>query len=100
MRTPGDAWLEWQLESRGPHITELHQRAIFFPKGFAGQLYWYSLLPFHGIIFTGMLNNIAVAAAGTADSEAATRPGPETKTTGMEFQILCPRNAADDRDAV
>ena len=44
----------------------LHQRAIFFPKGLAGQLYWYSLLPFHGIIFTGMLNNIAVAAAHRA----------------------------------
>jgi uncharacterized protein YbjT (DUF2867 family) len=62
MRTPGGAWLEWRIESRGAHITQLHQRAIFFPKGLAGQLYWYSLLPFHGIIFTGMLNNIAVAA--------------------------------------
>jgi len=62
MRTPGAAWLEWRLESRGAHLTRLHQRAIFFPKGLAGRLYWYSLLPFHGIIFTGMLNNIAVAA--------------------------------------
>ena len=63
MRTPGGAWLEWRLEPRGEHITQLHQRAVFFPKGLAGQLYWYSLLPLHGIIFTGMLNNIAVAAA-------------------------------------
>ena len=62
MRTPGRAWLEWRLESRGAQVTRLHQRAIFFPKGLAGRLYWYSLLPFHGIIFTGMLNNIAVAA--------------------------------------
>ena len=62
MRTPGRAWLEWRLESRGAEVTRLHQRAIFFPKGLAGRLYWYSLLPFHGIIFTGMLNNIAVAA--------------------------------------
>jgi hypothetical protein len=54
--------LEWRLESRGAQVTRLHQRAIFFPKGLAGRLYWYSLLPFHGIIFTGMLNNIAVAA--------------------------------------
>ncbi len=62
MRTPGGAWLEWRLESRNTHMTRLHQRAIFFPKGLAGMLYWYALLPFHGIIFTGMLNNIAVAA--------------------------------------
>ncbi|MGV9798324.1 SDR family oxidoreductase [Mycobacterium sp. NPDC003449] len=62
MRTPGGAWLEWRLESRGAHRTRLYQRAIFFPKGIAGRIYWYSLLPFHGIIFTGMLNNIAVAA--------------------------------------
>ncbi|MGB3673663.1 MAG: SDR family oxidoreductase [Candidatus Nanopelagicales bacterium] len=63
MRIPGGAWLEWRLEPRGTHITRLRQRAIFFPKGLAGRLYWYSLLPFHGIIFTGMINNIAVAAA-------------------------------------
>ncbi|WP_305091569.1 SDR family oxidoreductase [Prescottella sp. R16] len=62
MRTPGGAWLEWRLESRGRGTTRLRQRAIFFPKGIAGQLYWYSLLPFHGIIFTGMLANITGAA--------------------------------------
>ncbi|OFB39202.1 NAD(P)-dependent oxidoreductase [Mycolicibacterium sp. (ex Dasyatis americana)] len=62
MRTPGDAWLEWRLESRGTDQTRLHQRAIFFPKGLAGRIYWNALLPFHGIIFTGMLNNIALAA--------------------------------------
>lgn len=72
MRTPGDAWLEWRVESRGPGITQLHQRAIFFPKGLAGQLYWYSLLPWHGIIFTGMLNNIAVAA--TARGQGGRHP--------------------------
>jgi uncharacterized protein YbjT (DUF2867 family) len=62
MRTPGGAWLEWHVESRGSQLTRLHQRAIFFPRGLAGRLYWYSLMPFHGIIFTGMLNNIAVTA--------------------------------------
>ncbi|QRY47323.1 SDR family oxidoreductase [Mycolicibacterium boenickei] len=62
MRTPGNAWLEWRLEPRGKHATRLHQRAIFFPKGLAGRAYWYSLMPFHGIIFTGMINNIGVAA--------------------------------------
>lgn len=45
--------------SPGALTTRLHQRAIFLPKGLAGQLYWYSLLPLHG--FTGMLDNIAGA---------------------------------------
>ncbi|MGW0025676.1 SDR family oxidoreductase [Rhodococcus sp. NPDC003383] len=62
MLAPGGAWLEWRLEPLGPDRTRLHQRAIFFPKGLAGRLYWYSLLPFHGIIFKGMLENIAGAA--------------------------------------
>ncbi|WP_162563696.1 DUF2867 domain-containing protein, partial [Mycolicibacterium mucogenicum] len=35
---------------------------IFFPKGLAGRLYWYALMPFHGIIFTGMIKNIAAEA--------------------------------------
>ncbi|USI92527.1 DUF2867 domain-containing protein [Rhodococcus pyridinivorans] len=29
------------------------------PRGVAGRLYWYALVPFHGIIFRGMLENIA-----------------------------------------
>ncbi|MFC0315763.1 SDR family oxidoreductase [Gordonia phosphorivorans] len=62
MRTPGGAWLEWELEPRPGGTTLLRQRAVFFPKGLAGQLYWYALVPFHGIIFTGMIANIAGAA--------------------------------------
>ncbi|QBJ96260.1 SDR family oxidoreductase [Rhodococcus sp. ABRD24] len=63
MRTPGGAWLEWRVSPDGPHRSRLDQRAIFFPKGLAGRLYWYSILPFHGIIFKGMLTNITGAAA-------------------------------------
>ncbi|NLE78508.1 MAG: SDR family oxidoreductase, partial [Rhodococcus sp.] len=59
MRTPGGAWLEWRLESLDTDRTRLHQRATFFPKGLAGRVYWYSLMPFHGIIFADMLENIA-----------------------------------------
>ncbi|RVW02491.1 SDR family oxidoreductase [Rhodococcus spongiicola] len=63
MRTPGGAWLEWRVSPDGPHRSRLDQRAIFFPKGLAGQIYWYSVLPFHGIVFKGMLTNITGAAA-------------------------------------
>ncbi|WP_107987449.1 SDR family oxidoreductase [Rhodococcus sp. OK519] len=63
MRTPGGAWLEWRVVPDGPYRSRLEQRAIFFPKGIAGRLYWYSILPFHGVIFKGMLANITGAAA-------------------------------------
>ena len=50
----------------------LDQRAIFFPRGIAGRVYWYAILPFHGIIFSGMLNRIA-AAADTEEVQPAQR---------------------------
>jgi uncharacterized protein YbjT (DUF2867 family) len=63
MRLPGDAWLEWQVDPADGG-TRLGQRAIFSPRGLTGRLYWYALLPFHGLIF-GQL-----ARALMADAEA------------------------------
>ena len=56
MRLPGQAWLEFRLstEEDGTHVV---QRAIFRPRGLAGRLYWWVLIPFHAIIFPGMLRN-------------------------------------------
>ncbi len=54
MKLPGEAWLEFRIQD-----DELHQIATFRPKGVMGRLYWYSVLPFHGIIFRGMLRKIA-----------------------------------------
>ncbi|MDX6182514.1 SDR family oxidoreductase [Flavobacterium sp. Fl-77] len=53
MKLPGEAWLEFKII----HNT-LYQAATFRPKGFLGKLYWYSVLPFHGFIFNGMLNKL------------------------------------------
>lgn len=74
MRAPGGAWLEWRIEPLDPGRARLHQRAIFFPKGLAGRVYWYALVPFHGIIFKGMLENIAGAAHRAARDPARTPP--------------------------
>lgn len=62
MRLPGDAWLEWRIDATetGSHLA---QRAIFFPRGLLGRAYWYSLLPFHAVIFGRMAQRIADAAA-------------------------------------
>jgi len=53
MKLPGEAWLEFKVVNN-----ELMQTATFRPLGLAGRLYWYSVLPFHGFIFNGMLKQI------------------------------------------
>jgi uncharacterized protein YbjT (DUF2867 family) len=53
MKLPGEAWLEFKIINN-----TLYQSATFRPKGFWGKLYWYSVLPFHGFIFEGMLNKL------------------------------------------
>jgi uncharacterized protein YbjT (DUF2867 family) len=54
MKLPGEAWLEFKIENN-----VLIQTATFRPLGLWGRLYWYSVLPFHGFIFRGMIRNIA-----------------------------------------
>lgn len=59
MKLPGEAWLQFRIvpdEASGGH--RLEQLAAFRPRGLAGRLYWYSLVPFHFIIFKGMVENI------------------------------------------
>jgi uncharacterized protein YbjT (DUF2867 family) len=56
MKLPGEAWLEFRIDSNNV----LHQTATFRPLGLWGRLYWYSVLPFHGLIFRGMIRSIAI----------------------------------------
>jgi uncharacterized protein YbjT (DUF2867 family) len=62
MKTPGRAWLEFELEDDGDR-TLLRQTAIFDPVGLTGLLYWYTLYPLHQIVFSGTLKGIAEAAS-------------------------------------
>ncbi len=62
MKVPGQAWLELQVGSTDGGTTTFHHRALFHPHGLLGHLYWWSVLPFHGIIFGSMQRNIAKAA--------------------------------------
>jgi uncharacterized protein YbjT (DUF2867 family) len=55
MKLPGEAWLEFKLDADNT----LTQTATFRPLGLWGRLYWYSILPFHGLIFKGMIQSIA-----------------------------------------
>ncbi len=62
MKLPGLAWLEMQVGSVDGGMTTFHHRALFHPRGLFGHLYWWSIYPFHGIIFGSMQKNIAKAA--------------------------------------
>lgn len=73
MRVPGLAWLELRVEPDDDGAdpgsdrwtsapTTFAQRAVFHPHGLLGQLYWWSVYPFHGVVFGGMQRNIARAA--------------------------------------
>jgi len=56
MKLPGEAWLEFKISDK-----VLIQTATFRPLGLLGRLYWYSVLPFHGFIFGGMIKYIATS---------------------------------------
>src|SRR5690606_5293284 len=87
MRLPGLAWLELRVEPADAGTAEttdgtdgppddaawdpdawrrppvvFAQRALFHPHGLAGQLYWWAVYPFHGVVFGGMQRNVARAA--------------------------------------
>jgi len=53
MKLPGEAWLEFKIKDN-----KLIQTATFRPHGILGRLYWYSVLPFHGFIFNGMIREL------------------------------------------
>ncbi len=59
MKTPGDALLEFLIAPDGPGKVELKMISRFLPRGLAGILYWYALLPTHRWIFEGMLRAVA-----------------------------------------
>ena len=65
MKLPGQAWLEWEITegAAGGDDPVLHQRALFIPHGLLGDLYWWSVSPFHGVVFNSMITNLARSAA-------------------------------------
>lgn len=57
MIIPGKAWLDFKVSKEGDKV-RIIQEATFTPRGLGGQLYWYSVMPFHGLVFPTMLRNI------------------------------------------
>jgi hypothetical protein len=74
MKIPGEAWLEWDIEQQDGRSC-LIQRATFVPRGLFGRLYWYSLVPFHSVVFPQMAKGITSAAEERWDARDADRVG-------------------------
>lgn len=70
MRLPGLAWLELAVRPEADGSTTLRQVATFHPHGLAGQLYWWAVTPFHGVVFGGMQRGMR------AEAERLAREAP------------------------
>jgi uncharacterized protein YbjT (DUF2867 family) len=71
MKVPGEAWLEYRVIEL-PDGSGLEQRARFHPRGLWGRIYWSALVPFHGLIFPRMAQELVREAerrAGVADAQ-------------------------------
>ncbi|MET0726650.1 MAG: SDR family oxidoreductase [Leifsonia sp.] len=73
MRLPGRAWLEMTSEPDAGGGSRYRQRAVYFPRGLSGRLYWWAVWPFHGLIFSGMAARITQAAALERTDGSSTR---------------------------
>ncbi|GJF33295.1 NAD(P)-dependent oxidoreductase [Kitasatospora sp. NE20-6] len=70
MRLPGPAWLEIGVAPDGTGGTVYRQRALFHPHGLAGHAYWWSVAPFHAVVFGGMARRITESAVTGGGSVA------------------------------
>jgi lipocalin/uncharacterized protein YbjT (DUF2867 family)/ligand-binding SRPBCC domain-containing protein len=60
LKLPGRGWLEFRVTPLDDESRSLiRQTATFDPRGVAGRLYWYSVLPVHALLFRGLLRQIA-----------------------------------------
>lgn len=81
MKLPGEAQLDFHIEpiatERKPPLTRLVMTARFRPRGLAGLLYWYAVVPLHEVVFGGMLRGIRKTAEVLHRAGAVT-PGPSS----------------------
>jgi uncharacterized protein YbjT (DUF2867 family) len=60
MKMPGRAWLYFEVDPHGSD-SEVRMTAVFDPIGIWGRIYWYSVYPFHFLVFNGMFRGIVKA---------------------------------------
>jgi uncharacterized protein YbjT (DUF2867 family) len=74
MKLPGEARLEFRLAAAGGQQCALVQEALFIPRGLFGLLYWYAVVPFHELVFRGMLTGIQREALLIAKAAPVEKP--------------------------
>jgi uncharacterized protein YbjT (DUF2867 family) len=82
MRLPGLAWLDLRVETDDEGRTVFRQVASFHPRGLFGQLYWWSVTPFHGVVFGGMQRNVARAAEEFERNRSSSGAAPDVTASG------------------
>ena len=91
MKVPGLAWLELRASREGDG-SRYDQRAVFFPQGLAGRLYWLAVLPFHGFIFRGHGESHRGRGGGSAGGRGPGRSG--TDRGDGQLPAIRPRGSA------
>ena len=74
MKLPGQAQLEFRIHPEPGGTCDLEQVAKFQPRGLAGLLYWYAVVPFHFFVFKGMLRGIQREAMRIAEERKLVQP--------------------------
>jgi uncharacterized protein YbjT (DUF2867 family) len=84
MIVPGEAILEFEVAPDDSHGSRcnLVQTARFLPRGLLGILYWYAVMPLHGIVFRRMLRGIRRAAEARAGETADPPPAQPAALPG------------------
>ncbi len=82
MRLPGLAWLDLRVETDDEGRTVFRQVAWFHPRGLLGQLYWWFVTPFHGVVFGGMQRNVARAAEEFERNKIGPAAAPDITASG------------------
>jgi uncharacterized protein YbjT (DUF2867 family) len=70
MRMFGPGWLEFEAQPQPDGSTRLLETAFYAPRGFLGHVYWYSLVPFHAFVFSGLVDQIVKHAEANQRSVA------------------------------
>jgi lipocalin/uncharacterized protein YbjT (DUF2867 family) len=98
LKLPGRGWLEFRVEPLDAGARSLiRQTAIFDPRGVAGRLYWYGVLPLHALIFRGLLRRIAER---TAPAHVSVAPRWAATVAIAAAAMLAPANARAQAQAV
>lgn len=81
MRMSGRAWLQLRVDPAEEGGSRYRQRAVYFPDGLPGRLYWWAISPFHALVFPAMARNI-LAAARRGENAPASRAAGSSAARG------------------